>query len=325
MDPSFQPFEAHRLFRGGVTQTIIGAKFPVETVLPPREIHKVEVAPQAKILLFEMESDNPRSPMVLMAHGMGGCSESGYMRRIAHKLWKRGFGVFMMNHRGSGPGMGLSDTLWNGGSSDDLDHVVKYLVRQFPNRPLLIIGFSLSGNILLKYLGEERILPPNVHGAFAVNPPIDLKIASQILSKRSYGGIFNRYYMSLIHRQCEALVECHPSAFRPLKEFKTIWDFDVVYTAPAAGFRDVEEYYSKSSANQFIKAIQVPTIILCAKDDPFIPPAVFENIEIKLPVNYLAPDKGGHMGYLARKMTSFGDHRWMDYVIVNWVENSPVS
>jgi len=325
MTDSFLPFKPHRLFPGGVAQTILGAKFPGETLLPPRKVHKIQIAPRSKLMAFELESGNLRSAVVLMAHGMGGCSESGYMRRIAWKLWKRGAGVFMMNHRGSGPGMGLSDRLWNGGSSDDLDQVVRYIVKKYPNRSLLIVGFSLSGNILLKYLGEGRILPGNVHGAFSVNPPIDLKISSQILSEKNGGGIFNRYYMNLIQRQCNALAECHPHALQPDRPFRTIWDFDVVYTAPAAGFRDVEEYYSKCSASQFIGSIQVPTTILSARDDPFVPPAVFENIQMKLPVNYLAPDRGGHMGYLTGKPTPLGDHRWMDYVIVNWVENKSIT
>lgn len=321
MIDSFAPFDVHWLFRGGVAQTILATKFPGESALPKRKPHKIKMGPQSAIIALELEAKNPRGSIVLLAHGMGGCSESGYMRRIAAKLWAKGSGVFMMNHRGSGPGLGMSDTLWNGGSSDDLDHMVKHIVKLYPKRSLLIVGFSLSGNVLLKYLGEGRTLPTNVHGAFAVNPPIDLKVASRILSRKNGGGIFNKYYMKLIHRQCEALSECFPEAFQPQKKFKTIWEFDDVYTAPAAGFADVEDYYAKCSSGQFIDSINIPTVILCAKDDPFVPPTVFENLKMKLPINTIFPDRGGHMGYLTSKPTPFGDHRWMDYVVVNWVQN----
>jgi len=321
MNDSLIPFKAPWLIRGGVAQTILGSQFPGETFLPPRKIHKIPVGPRSQMISLELENKNIRSPIILLAHGMGGCSESGCIRRIAARIWKRDFGVFMMNQRGSGAGLGLSETLWNGGSSEDMDHMVKYIVKLYPKRALLIVGFSLSGNVLLKYLGEGRKVSKNVHGGFAVNPPIDLRVASQLLCNGKGSGIFNPYFMKLLRRQCQALGECFSDAVQPQGKFKNIWDFDVVYTAPAGGFKDVEEYYRKSSAKQFIESIEVPTQILCAKDDPFIPSSVFDGISENGYVNTLLPDRGGHMGYLASKTTPLGDSRWMDYVIVDWVEN----
>ncbi len=323
MNDSLIPFKVHWLVRGGVAQTILGSQFPGETYLPPRKIHKIQMPPRSAMIALELENKNNRSPIILLAHGMGGCSESGYIRRIASRIWKRDFGVFMMNQRGSGVGLGLSETLWNGGSSEDMAQMVRYIVKLYPKRALLIVGFSLSGNVLLKYLGEGRKVSKNVHGAFAVNPPIDLRTASQLLCNGKGSRIFNPYFMKLLRRQCQALGECFPDAVQPQGKFKNIWDFDVVYTAPAAGFQDVEEYYRKSSAKQFIGSIEVPTQILCAKDDPFVPPSVFDGIRDNGYVNYLLPDRGGHMGYLASKTTPLGDSRWMDYVIVDWVLRGP--
>jgi predicted alpha/beta-fold hydrolase len=323
MNDSLTPFKAHWLVRGGVAQTILGSQFPGETYLPPRKIHKIEVGSRSQIIALELENKNTRSPIILLAHGMGGCSESGYIRRIASRIWKRDFGVFMMNQRGSGVGLGLSETLWNGGSSEDMEQMVRYIVKLYPKRALLIVGFSLSGNVLLKYLGEGRKTPRNIHGAFAVNPTIDLRTASQLLCNGKGSRIFNPYFMKLLRRQCQALGECFPEAVQPQGKFKNIWDFDVVYTAPAAGFQDVEEYYRKSSARQFIESIEVPTQILCAKNDPFIPLSVFDGIRENGYVNYLFPDRGGHMGYLASKTTPLGDRRWMDYAILDWVLRGP--
>jgi predicted alpha/beta-fold hydrolase len=270
------------------------------------------------LILRELAGDNPDTPIVLLAHGMGGCSESGYIRRLAFKLWQRGTTVIMMNHKGSGLSMGMSPSLWNGGSSDDMAAVVSFLEKLYPRRSLLIIGFSLSGNIVLKYLGEGRDVPHNVIGAFSINPPIDLKISSEIISSpRSW--IFGQYYMNLINRQVDALEECFPSAFRPEKRQKTIWDFDVAYTAPAGGFRDVTDYYQRSSGKQFISGIRVPTIILCAKDDPFVPPEVFANLPENPSVTFHAPDHGGHMGYISKQKTSCRDHRWLDDVLLDWI------
>ncbi len=300
-------------------QTIIGAKFNGTSVLPQRRVHKITLGGKSSLMVLELQAPESDRPLVLLAHGMGGCTESGYMKRIAQKLWSRGFGVFMMNQRGSGVGMGMSERLWNGGSSDDMEKVIQYIIKLNPWRNILTLGFSLSGNILLKYLGEGRKIPHNVIGAFAVSPPIDLKAASARLSFM-YSGVFNNYYMDKIDRQAEALTQCFPKETPPPRNIKTIREFDELYTAPVSGYQDVEEYYEKCSAGQFLQFIIVPTTILSAADDPFVPPDAFLSALMSLSVHYRPTKTGGHMGYISKKLTPFGDRRWMDCVIVDWAE-----
>lgn len=314
-------FEPHPLIKGGIAQTIVGSQCTGKTDLPERKIHKIRLGPRSVLLVLELPAKTEGHPIVLLAHGMGGCSESGYMKRIAYKLAGQGFGVFMMNHRGSGPGMGMSDTLWNGGCSDDLEQVIEFIIKRYPDRRLLVVGFSLSGNILLKYLGEGRNIPSQISGAFAANPPVDLKVASQCISHGKMAAIFNWYYMDKINNQAEALVECFPDAFHPPLDLNTIYKFDAAYTALAAGYKDVEEYYQKCSSGQFLEFIKVPTTILCAEDDPFIPARVFQNTRMSLSIFYYSAPKGGHLGYISRRNTPLGDRRWMDYFIVDWAQN----
>jgi predicted alpha/beta-fold hydrolase len=252
---------------------------------------------------------------------MAGCSESEYMRRVAAKLFGRGFGIIMMNHRGSGPGIGMSDRLWNGGSSGDLSSVIDYILKIHSNRALLLVGFSLSGNILLKYLGEGRNIPSNINAAYAVNPPIDLKTASIMLSNGNGSGLFNKDFIKPMNLQLEAMAECFPQTFLPPRKPVSIHDFDTIYTAPAAGFQDVDEYYKKCSSKQFLESVKVPTVLLCAQDDPFIPPSVFKDARMSLCIESLTPEHGGHMGYISASSTSFGDKRWMDSVIVEWAQD----
>ena len=318
MELNYDSFEPHFLFRGGFAQTIMGSQFKGETSLPKRKVHKVQVEKQSTLIVYELPSENPEAPMVLLAHGMGGCSESGYMKRIARKLWKRGLKVFMMNHRGSGPGMGLSKRLWNGGVSDDLGGVIEYMAELYPHKPIDVIGFSLSGNILLKYLGEGRSNPLIIRKAFAVSPPVDLKMSSHILSKSRTGAVFNKYYMKHIHRQGEAMAECFPDTFLPSGKEKTILEFDEAYTAPAANYRDVDDYYLKCSAKRFLNNIIIPTTILCSGDDPFIHQDIFKSVRMSSAIDLHTPDRGGHMGYVANKTTPWGDHRWMDFIVVDW-------
>lgn len=318
-DPFAKPFKPHVLFPGPVAQTVIGSQFTGDTRIPPRTLHKIRLGPRTKLVVTELPSRTAEGPLVLLGHGMGGCSESAYIRRIARKLGEVGCGVFMMNHRGSGPGMGLCDRLFNGGSSEDLAAVIDYIAGRHPERLLLVIGFSLSGNILLKYLGEGRTLPPNLVSAMAVNPPIDLATASRAISQGPFAGMFNRYYLDLMYRQVDAMRECFPDTFAPRGRARSIWEFDATYTAPAAGYASVEEYYERCSARRFLNGISVPTTVLCSQDDPFIPPEVFDGIERAPHVRFVNPRHGGHMGYVSRHLMPQGDRRWMDHVCVEWV------
>ena len=156
--------------------------------------------------------------------------------------------------------MCIRDSLWNGGSSDDFDKMIRFILEKHPC--LLIIGFSLSGNILLKYLGEGRVIPSGLMGALAVNPPIDLRVASHNISNQASCWLFNRYYMRLIGIQAQALRKNFPEAMHPGQNLNTIWDFDVSYTAPVGKYKSVDDYYEQCSGKNYIKNIQeVPFVI----------------------------------------------------------------
>lgn len=214
--------------------------------------------------------------------------------------------------------MGMCDRLFNGGSSDDLAGMVDFIQSLYPDNPLSIIGFSLSGNILLKYLGEGRELPSSLKGALAVNPPIDLAMASRKISEGPWAKTFNNYYLKLMYQQMDAMRDCYPEAFYPDQRASTIWGFDEKYTAPAAGYKDVQDYYARCSSGQFLGQINIPTTILCSQDDPFIPADVFSGLSLSENVLMAAPHRGGHMGYLSQTRTPLGDYRWMDYFCVEW-------
>jgi len=311
-------FSSHPIFCSGTLQTIFGSQFPGKPISFQNKIaHAIDLDEHAKSIIYEIVGKDKMKPVVLLAHGMGGCSESGYIKRIAGKLWSQGYGVFMINHRGSGPGMGLSSRLWNGGSSGDLSIMVKFILQRYSS--VVLIGFSLSGNILLKYLGEGRSIPSGVIGALAVNPPIDLRVASRILSKSLSCWLFNQYYMKLIKNQIRALKTKPQNPLEFNINFNTIWDFDVSYTAPVGGYENVNDYYDSCSGKNFVNRIEVSTDILCSLDDPFVPPNVFRDLPHN--INIYQPKEGGHMGYISAKRTPFGDYRWMDYVVLEWIKD----
>jgi len=301
---------------GGIFQTIIGSQFPGKSKFSPeKKSHTIDLDVDAISIAFEIEAMDKDKPTVLLAHGMGGCSESGYIKRIVAKLGLQGYGVILINQRGSGPGMGLSSSLWNGGSSEDLAKMIDYFSQRHPH--LLLICFSLSGNILLKYLGEGRSTPPGLIGAMAVNPPVDLRVASHIISTHRSCWLFNRYYMRLIGNQMRALKKNFRNGIDP--ELSTIWNFDASYTAPAGGYKDLDDYYDQCSGKHYLKNIKTATSILCSLDDPFVPPEVFKDVSVNNHVSIYQPQGGGHMGYISRHQTPHGDRRWMDFVLLEWV------
>jgi predicted alpha/beta-fold hydrolase len=301
---------------GGIFQTIIGSQFPGKPKFSPeKKSHTIDLDVDAISIAFEIEAMDKDKPTVLLAHGMGGCSESGYIKRIVAKLGLQGYGVILINQRGSGPGMGLSSSLWNGGSSEDLAKMIDYFSQRHPH--LLLICFSLSGNILLKYLGEGRSTPPGLIGAMAVNPPVDLRVASHIISTHRSCWLFNRYYMRLIGNQMRALKKNFRNGIDP--ELSTIWNFDASYTVPAGGYKDLDDYYDQCSGKHYLKNIKTATSILCSLDDPFVPPEVFKDVSVNNHVSIYQPQGGGHMGYISRHQTPHGDRRWMDFVLLEWV------
>ena len=126
--------------------------------------------------------------------------------------------------------------------------------------------------------------------------------------------------MNLIRNQAKALTESFPDAKQPPLNAGSVWDFDEAYTAPAGGYRDVEYYYYKCSANQYLNEIRIPTTILTSNDDPFVPPKVFREYPSSKHVKLVVTQGGGHMGYISMKYSALSDRRWMDHFILNWVE-----
>ena len=127
--------------------------------------------------------------------------------------------------------------------------------------------------------------------------------------------------MKNIFRQVEALIECYPDSFVPSCKEKTILEFDEAYTAPAAGYKDANDYYLKCSSKQYLSNITVPTTILCSEDDPFIRSDIFKSVQMSNAIQIITPEYGGHMGYISSNRTPWGDYCWMDFVIVDWAGN----
>lgn len=273
--------------------------------------------------------------VAILGHGLGGCHRSPTVARLAAKLFDRGVRVFRYDMRGCGAGSGLALRPYHAGRSDDLAEVVRAVMQwcmsgatthsisaDVSPPSITLVGISLSGNMLLKYLGEaaERV-PSAVIRAIAVNPPIDL--ARSVASLRGpINRWYDRYFVSALRRHVAEHQQHWPDApapiilpFRPQR----LEEFDDQYTAPLSGYTTGAEYYRLCSAGQFIPNIQVPTVVLTSCDDPLVPVECFEE-QSAWPEHVrlgIIPG-GGHLGYFARSGMD-PDAFWLDWRLVELI------
>jgi uncharacterized protein len=324
----FPEFRSHALLKGGHRQTLIGFLFRGVGYSAGRKQHSIELPDGDRLILHD---DQPESwqcgdSVALLLHGLAGCHGSAYMVRVGEKLNARGVRVFRLDHRGCGAGTDLARFPYNAGRSEDVRAAFLKVRALCPGSPSAIVGFSLSGNMLLKMLGEdssaagdagsERATPTC---AVAVNPPVDLALCGEALRRRE-NRLYERHFVKLLGKQVDQRVARFPDAPRPKWSSlpDRLRDFDDGYTAPASGFDGVEDYYERCSGEQFVKSIRVPTLVLTARDDPLIPVQSFESLSTEHVAAVIAPH-GGHLGYIGTR-NGDPDRRWMDWRIVDWLE-----
>jgi hypothetical protein len=257
---------------------------------------------------------------VVMVHGLCGCYGSPYMSRIAGKLYRRGLRVVRVNLRGCGSGAGLARLPYHSGRSEDIREVLQWLARQRPSSPVTLVGFSLGGNIVLKMAGEDGESPTaGLDSVIAVAAPIDLDACSRLI-EQPRNRIYERYFVHRLASQVRELRMVFPDV-PPLELPRrlTLRGFDDLYTAPQSGFRDAADYYARASSGPLIHRITVPTLLLCARDDPFIGPAPYEQLPRFSHIDLHLADHGGHLGFLGFTGRSWS-YRWMDQCLIDWLQ-----
>jgi predicted alpha/beta-fold hydrolase len=259
----------------------------------------VDVAEGAAVGVRVAQAAGRPRGTVLLVHGVGGSADSGYMRRTARLAHERGFATVRMSCRNAGGTERLSRTLFNAGQSDDLGRVLATLDEWGMPRPFAAVGFSLGGNMVLRYAGIAG-RDSLADAVAALSPPIDLETCSRVLLEprnRAYGLFFTYGLCAQIRK----IRRHRPVAGPPARwwRIRTVWRFDELFVAPAAGHPSPEAYYAAASSGPRLEGLRVPTLMLSAVDDPFIPVGIFEPYR-KLAGNGVVLDlvrRGGHLGY----------------------------
>lgn len=237
--------------------------------------------------------------MLLIVHGLGGSDASTYTVSLGRLAYASGWHVVRMNMRGCGDGEALCPLLYNAGLDTDLLAVVDELLRRVPR--LAVVGFSLGANLALLMLGRRRsVLPPGLAAAVAVSPPVDLSACADAIrapANRLYERRFVRMLSQAYRRRAAARPDLFPAGLE--RGLGSVRGFDDRITAPFGGYRSAADYYAQASAGPWLAAIDRPTLLLAAADDPMIPVASVERWPLSPAVSRETTATGGHVGFVA--------------------------
>ena len=259
---------------------------------------------------------------MIVLHGLESSSDAHYVRGLADKAFAAGFNAVRLNQRNCGATEHLSDSLYHSGLTGDAIAVMRELMEVDGIDAFAIAGYSLGGNLALKLAGDFGARPPKeLRAVCAVSPTMDLAVCVDALEERQ-NAIYQWHFVRNLKRRMRRKAAAWPGKWKldALPGIRSIRQFDDAYTAPHHGFRDSADYYERASAMRVIEKISVPTLIITAADDPFVPPGPFKepvvgrnrNIMLKLTPH------GGHCGFVEESSADY-DGYWAEREIVQFL------
>jgi predicted alpha/beta-fold hydrolase len=241
--------------------------------------------------------------LAIISHGLEGNSERAYVMGMVRAVNRSGWDGLAWNMRGCSGEPNLGIRLYHSGATDDLDVVIQHVVGQRKYNAIALIGFSLGGNLTFKYLGERgEDIDPCLTRAAACSVPCDLR-AGSIEMANYRNRIYMKRFTRMLHEKIKAKKRILPGEIddKDYHLIKTFKDFDDRYTAPIHGFRDAEDYWRQASCKQFLRNITIPSLLVNAKTDPFLPQACYPIEEAEANPNFFLelPESGGHVGFIS--------------------------
>jgi len=256
---------------------------------------------------------------VVFVHGLCGSENSAYLIRMTNRVVQQGFRAVRMNMRGCGSGKGHAKQFYHCGSSMDVFHALFHLREKTPLSPVILIGFSLGGHLVLKMAGDLKEQAMQfVDGLIAVSPPVNLLSSVQLLShpdNRLFENYFSKLLIDNICYLQKKFPEIEPFTF---PEQMPLMEFDEQYVAPRLGYKGAFDYYEKCSSLPLLSDLHVKTKILLALDDPIISPADVHEVKLPDHVEVYQTRGGGHLGFLGKPRQGYG-FRWMDGILMEWI------
>ena len=268
-----------------------------------------------------LRASNPS--LAVICHGLEGSSASKYVLGTAAHLHSNNWDVAAMNYRGCSGELNKQRTLYHSGATYDLHTIIEHFGPQYDT--VVLVGFSLGGNLVLKYIGDGKYkLPCNLKAVVAISVPVDLHAGCINISRKS-NFIYQHKFLKSLKAKLHLKAAQFPDTYkiRDLKHVKTLYDFDNLFTGPIHGFEDALDYYTKCSSLQHIEDIQHPTLVINALDDPFLPDECYPYKEINNNnyVSRIFPKYGGHVGFSSCRDKVY----WEEDEILNFINRSDAS
>jgi uncharacterized protein len=278
--------------------------------------------PDGDFLLLDWLRDPAPAPtLAILSHGLEGNSRRPYMTGMARALRAQGFDVLAWNFRGCGGELNLKSRFYHSGETGDLRTVIQSATSDY--KRICLIGFSVGGNVTLRYLGEapERV-DPRVIRALAFSVPCDLGASARQLARRT-NTIYLTHFMRSLRDKIRAKAGRFPEAFalQELDGMRNFVEFDEGITAPMFGFSGADDYYAQASSRPVLGAISVPTLLVNAQDDPFLTPECFpRDAAAQSPAFHLeTPARGGHVGFVGDRVAGVPGWYWSERRAVEWL------
>ena len=262
--------------------------------------------------------------LVVLIHGLEGGSESKYILAASSELNKAGYDTVSFNLRGCSGEDNLLLSTYHSGKTEDLEFVISHLIENYSYNKIMIVGYSLGGNITLKYFGEHALtISDKVSCGIAVSVPVDLASSSKAM-----GTAQNKLYMAKFLKSLRIKVieksQKHPAYkldINRLMKTKTFKDFDGLYTAPVSGFSGPEDYWKKASSKPYLSSIKKPVLLISSLDDPFLAKECYPYKEAKAS-NYFhleVTKYGGHVGFISSFLPK--KNRWLENRILQFIKD----
>ena len=322
---SSSPFAPAWWVPGAHAQTLWG-KFARQTPLPPGRMERWATPDDDFLDLYRIPGAST-APRLLVLHGLEGTTRSHYARGILSRAAQVGWGADLLIFRGCGGELNRQPRFYHSGETSDLAFVAHRIAIEFPAAPLFVVGYSLGGNVLLKWLGEPGAdHPSTLRAAAAVSVPYDLEAGARFIQK-GFSKVYEQHFLRTLKLKAAAKLDRFPGAFdrAALAAVDTIVAFDDAVTAPLHGFAGAHDYYSRSSSLGFLSSVRLPTALVSAYDDPFLPPEVLRAVERNardnpvFAVSFSA--SGGHVGFVAghnpARPTYYSEDRVIEFFTAN--------
>lgn len=316
----FPRFEPRAPWWGGDLQTLRNFLVPLRSDLSAYSWRRLllpmgDGSGDRLVALLNMPRESTSRPLVVLVHGLTGCAESSYILASARHLLALGYPVLRINLRGAGASRAYCHFQYHAGRTGDLRDALAALDPGLKRNGILVAGFSLGANMLIKYLAEEGS-SQGVRGAAAISTPLNLMEAARRL-REPRNAAYHFYLLTRMKAESTTPpAALSPSDRRAVLSARTVYQFDDKFTAPKHGFDGAADYYSRCMALRFLKDVEVPTLVVHAKDDPWIPASGYKAFDWSSNrwLTLLLASSGGHVGFHAR------DHEvpWHDRCVATY-------